>query len=185
MESDSTKAMQDALQSAVSRMNNGTNGSASASAEPKVSFMETIAPLLPLLPKLLQGGGASQEVLERMDTQKGDLKSLREQVLILRKQCHRVLAAQEQLLEKVHEIQRQQVAAAGAVLDLAQQMARITFVDDHADAADPETADTEDIEDIEEEEDDEDLEVETAPRIDYRTNGRTYKNGSGRRQRET
>ena len=169
METDTTKAMQDALQSAVSRMNNGTNGSAPAAPESKVSFMETIAPLLPLLPKLLQNSGASEEVLERIETQKGDLTSLREQVLILRKQCHRVLAAQEQLLEKVHEIQRQQVAAAGAVLDLAQQMARITFIDDHA----------EDAEDIDE------LETETAPSIEYRTNGRTHKNGSGRRQRET
>jgi hypothetical protein len=171
VETDTTKAMQEALQSAVSRMNNGTNGT----AEPKVGFMETIAPLLPLLPKLLQSTGASEEVLERMETQKGDLTSLREQVLILRKQCHRVLAAQEQLLEKVHEIQRQQVAAAGAVLDLAQQMARITFVDEH------------DVDDHEEyvDVDVDDLDAEDAPQIEYRTNGRIHKNGSGRRQRET
>ena len=173
METDTTKAMQEALQSAVSRMNNGTNGTV---VEPKVGFMETIAPLLPLLPKLLQSTGASEEVLERMETQKGDLTSLREQVLILRKQCHRVLAAQEQLLEKVHEIQRQQVAAAGAVLDLAQQMARITFVDDHE--ADVDVDGDVDV-------DVDDLDAETAPQLEYRTNGRMHKNGSGRRQRET
>ena len=90
-----------------------------------------------VVPKLLQNSGASQEMLERLDTlQKGDLAGLKEQVLILRKQCHRMLKFQEQLLVKVHEIQRQQVAAAGAVLDLAQQMARITFVDDDGAGAD-------------------------------------------------
>jgi len=166
--------MQDALQAAVSRMNNGTNGS----PEPKPSFLETVGPFLPLIPKLLQNNGAGEKMLERLDTlQKNDLTALRDQVQLLRRQCHRMLKAQEQLLERVHEIQRQQVAAAGAVLDLAQQMARVTFVDgsEHEADTDPE---------IEIDEDDDEADLE-APPVDYRTDGRVRRHGSGRRQRET
>ena len=125
--------------------------------------MDALAPLLPLLPKLLQGN--SEEVIERIENmQKSDVAPLRDQVQILRKQCYRMLKAQEQLLEKVHEIQRQQVAAAGAVLDLAQQMARITFVED------PPAGD-----DVDE------LDARTAPAARHRTKA----NGSGKRQRES
>ena len=107
MSTDPTKAMQDALQTAVARMN------APSAGEPKINLMEAIGPFVALLPRLLQNNGG-EEVLDRLETlQKGDLTVLREQVQILRKQCYRMLKSQEQLLEKVHEIQRQQVAAAG------------------------------------------------------------------------
>ena len=122
---DTTKQMQEALQAAVTRMN---TGSGSAPARPGGDMLGAA---MTILPKLLQSSGASEEMLEKLDALKKDeLAALREQVQIVRKQCHRMLKFQEDLLSKVHEIQRQQVAAAGAVLDLAQQMARITFIDD-------------------------------------------------------
>ena len=162
MSNDSTKAMQDALQTAVARMN---AGSASA-GEPKINLMEAVGPLVALLPRLLQNSGG-EEVLDRLESlQKGDLTVLREQVQILRKQCYRMLKSQEQLLEKVHEIQRQQVAAAGAVLDLAQQMARITLLDDSsADGSDDEA------------------EGLAMPAMHYRAEQATRKNGHATRHR--
>jgi uncharacterized protein HemY len=157
---DSTKAMQDALQTAVARMNNGS------ASEPRVNLMEAVGPLVALLPRLLQNNGG-EEVLDRLETlQKGDLTVLREQVQILRKQCYRMLKSQEQLLEKVHEIQRQQVAAAGAVLDLAQQMARITLLDDSSDAGG-----------------DDEAEELAVPVMHYRAAPATRKNGHATRHR--
>jgi hypothetical protein len=118
--------MQEALQAAVTRMNNG-NGS----SEPKIGPMDTMGALMTIVPKLLQGSESSGEMVERLDAlQKGDLTSLRGQVQILRKQCYRMLKSQEQLLEKVHEIQKEQTTVARAVLDLAHHMSRITFIED-------------------------------------------------------
>ncbi len=164
MSADTTKAMQEALQAAVARMNTG-------SGEAKSGPGDLITALMPILPRLLQNNGAGEEVLDKIDTlQKGDLTTLREQTQILRKQCSRMLKAQEQLLEKVHEIQRQQVAAAGAVLDLAQQMARISFIED------PDIGDEE-----------RERQAPLASAFDYRADAgiRRNGNGNGRRLRET
>lgn len=157
---DTTNVMQEALQSAIARMNNG-NGNGS---DHKPNPGDLISAFMPLLPKLFQNNGSGEEMLEKIDSlQKGDLAPLREQVQLLRKQCYRMLKSQEQLLAKVHEIQRQQVAASGAVLDLAQQMARITFVEDTSAGED-------------------DLEREPPPApVVNRTKPRTGRNGSGRR----
>ena len=121
---ETTKAMQEALEAAVTRINNG-------SAEPPAGPSDTIGALMSVLPKLLQNDGSGEEMLEKLDAlQKGDLTSLRGQVRILRKQCCRMLKSQRKLLARVSEIQRQQTAVAGAVLELAQQMASITFIED-------------------------------------------------------
>ena len=158
---DTSQVMQEALQAAIARMNNG-NGS-----EHKSSTGDIISAFMPLLPKLLQSSGSGDEMLERLDSmQRADLTPLREQVQILRKQCYRMLKSQEQLLAKVHEIQRQQVAASGAVLDLAQQMARITFVEDSSAGED-------------------DLEREPPPApAANRSKSRVGRNGNGRRHRD-
>jgi hypothetical protein len=157
---DNTKAMQDALQTAVARMNAG------GGSEPKINLMDAVGPLVALLPRLLQNNGG-EEVLDRLESlQKGDLTVLREQVQILRKQCYRMLKSQEQLLERVHEIQRQQVAAAGAVLDLAQQMARITLLDDSSTAGG-----------------DDEAEGLAMPAMHYRADTHARKNGHASRQR--
>ena len=128
METDTTKAMQEALQAAVTRMNgNGTNGQ----GESKGFSPDMMGVLMSVMGKLLQGSESSEELVEKLDAlQKGDLTTLREQVQMLRKQCFRMLKSQEQLFLKVEEIQREQNNVARAVLDLAHHMARITFIDD-------------------------------------------------------
>ncbi len=124
MEPDTTKAMQEALQAAVARMN-------SPSSEPRSSPMEAFAPLLSMLPALLQNRGSGEEVAEKLEElRKGELATLRDEVHVLRKQCARLMKSQEQTLARLRDLQRQQAAAADAVLALARQMARIRFVGD-------------------------------------------------------
>lgn len=121
-----TKAMQEALQAAVAKMNNG-NGSSDSRAAP----IDTLGTLMQFVPRLLQNNEAGPEMLEKLDAlQKGDLTTLRGDMQVLRKQCYRTLKAQEQLLMKVDELQKQHTAVAHAVLDLAHQMARITLVEE-------------------------------------------------------
>jgi hypothetical protein len=160
--------MQEALQAAVSRLN--SNGSTEATRPAMSEFM---GPLMTILPKLLQNAGAGEEVLGKLDTQKSDLADVREQMQLLRKQSYRILKFQEQLYAKVHEIQRQQVVAAGAVLDLAQQLARITFVDDVATDGEDDRYSYDEPE------------APPAPAMSGRMESRTRTNGSGRRQRNT
>jgi hypothetical protein len=124
VEHESTKAMQEALQAAVARMN-------SAPSDQRSGPMEALAPLLSMLPMLLQNRDSGEDAAEKIeDLRKGEIAALREQVHILRKQCSRMLKTQEQLLERLHDLQIQQGAAGDAVLDLARQMARIRFVGD-------------------------------------------------------
>ena len=124
MEKESTKAMQEALQAAVARMNSG-------SSESRSSPMEALAPLLTMLPALLQNRDSGEDVGEKIDElRKGELATLRDEVHVLRKQCSRLMKAQQQTLARMRDLQRQQAVAADAVLELARQMARITFVGD-------------------------------------------------------
>ena len=100
-----------------------------------------------IVQKLLQGSESSEELVEKLDTMRtDDLASLREQVQILRKQCIRVMKSQEQLLEKVDDIRKEQTTIGRAVLDLAHHMAHITFIDD-APAGNPYREDEADEED--------------------------------------
>ncbi len=116
--------MQDALQAAVARMNSG-------SSESRSSPMEAFAPLLTMLPALLQNRESGEDVAEKLEElRKGELTTLRDQVRVLRKQCSRLMKSQEQILARLRGLQRQQSAAAEAVLELAGQMARIRFVGD-------------------------------------------------------
>ena len=132
MDTDTTKAMQDALHAAVARMNGNGNGNGSAGGTESRGFSpDMMGVVMSVVSKLLQGSETSEELVEKIDAlQKGDLTTLREQVQILRKQCFRMLKAQEQLFLKVEDIQREQTNVARAVLDLAHHMARITFIDD-------------------------------------------------------
>ena len=124
MESDTTKAMQEALQAAVTRMNHSPGA-----GESRPSPMETLAPLLSMLPALLQNKDSGEEVTEKLEElRKNELAALQEQVRVLRKQCTHVMKAQEQMLVRLRDLQRQQAAAGDAVLELAQQLARIRFV---------------------------------------------------------
>jgi hypothetical protein len=171
VDTETTKAMQDALQAAVGRMGNGSNGL----GESKGFSPDMMGVVMSVLSKLLQGSESSEELVEKLDAlQKGDLTSLREQVQILRKQCFRVLKSQEQLFLKVEEIQREQNNVARAVLDLAHHMARITFIDDATTGMD---------------DDDDDRGVlrgsDSGRRADSRVNGNGNGNGHGRRPRGT
>jgi hypothetical protein len=167
VETETTKAMHEALQAAVTRMNgNGSNGT----GEPKAAFSgDMMGVLMSVVSKLLQGSESSEELVEKLDAlQKGDLTSLRDQVQILRKQCFRMLKSQEQLFLKVEEIQREQNNVASAVLDLAHHIARITFIDDATDI-----------------EDEDDRVVSRGSDSYRRTGSRTNGSGLGRRPRGT
>jgi uncharacterized protein HemY len=151
MDTDTTKVMQEALQAAVTKLNN--NGS-----EPRAApTADTIGTLMSFVPRLLQNNEAGGQMLEKLDAlKKGELTTLKGDVQLLRKQCYRVFKQQEQLLERLENLQKQQTAVGHAVLELAQQMARITFVDG---------ADDEDDDEL-----DEPLERESHRRADARTN---------------
>lgn len=158
MDAETTKAMQEALQAAVARMNSGGGG-----ADGRPPMADLISAAITILPKLLQHFGSGEELLHRLDSLRtSDLAALREDVQAVRKQNHRLLKFQEETLVKVHEIQRQQVAAAGAVLDLAQQMARINFLE----------ASTDD--------DDDDRELEAPPAPPFRDRAPSRNGGSRR-----
>jgi hypothetical protein len=166
VDTETTKAMQDALQAAVTKMNgNGSNGL----GESKGFSPDMMGVLMSVLSKLLQGSESSEELVEKLEAlQKGDITSLRDQVQVLRKQCFRILKSQEQLFLKVEEIQREQNNVARAVLDLAHHMARITFIDDAAEIDDDDDRGTR-------------RGADGGRRADPRTNG----SGPGRRPRGT
>lgn len=128
MSTDNTKAMQEALQNAVKHMH---NGAAAASAPP--APMDPMGMLMTLLPRLLPNQGDTDELGEKVEGVQKDLGSMRAQVLVLRKQLHRVFQMQEQVLAEVAELQKQQIALSQAVLDLAGQMARIEIIEDPGD----------------------------------------------------
>ena len=124
MDGDTTKVMQEALQAAVTRLNNHTEEPRAAPAA------DTIGTLMSFVPRLLQNNETGGQMLEKLDAlRKGELTTLKGDVQILRKQCYRVFRQQEHLLHKLEDLQKQQTAVGHAVLELAQQMARITFVD--------------------------------------------------------
>jgi len=159
--------MQDALQAAVTRMNNG--GSTGVADTAKAFSPDMMGVLMSVVSKLLQGSESSEELVEKLDAlQKGDLTTLRDQVQILRKQSFRILKSQEQLFLKIEEIQREQNNVARAVLDLAHHMARITFIDDAPDL-----------------DDDDDRAPRYASDSNRRTETRVNGNGHGRRPRGT
>lgn len=158
-----TKAMQEALQAAVARINNGA-----ADIKPAIN-PDMFGMLMTIVPKLLQGSQSSEELVEKLDAlQKGDMTSLKGEVHILRKQCYRMLKAHERLLTKVEEIQMQQASIGRAVLDLAHHWSRITFIDDVPGG-------------------DDDFEQDAAPGSDVyrRAEPRVNGNGHGRTHRET
>jgi len=169
VDTETTKAMQQALEAAVTKMNGNGNGNGQHGlGESKGFSPEMMGIVMSVLSKLLQGSESSEELVEKLDAlQKGDLTALREQVQILRKQCFRMLKSQEQVFLKIEEIQREQNNVARAVLDLAHHMARITFIDDAAE--------------IDEDDDRGGLRAPGGRRGEARANG----NGLGRRPRGT
>ena len=123
MSTDSTKAMEEALQAAAQRLNG--NGGGREGHDP-LGLLATV------LPKLFARDEEERdEVLEKLDgVQREDLAPLREEVLHLRKAVHRALKLQEATLAEVRELAAQQRAVVNAVLELARSMARVQIVED-------------------------------------------------------
>lgn len=123
MSAESTKAMEEALQAAVRRMNGGGGDTP-----------DPIGLISSILPKLLSPEDAEEErdeVLEKLEgLKREDLGTLREQVQLLRKQVHRIWKSHEELLARVKELAEGQQAAADAVLQLARHMARVRIIEE-------------------------------------------------------
>jgi hypothetical protein len=141
MKSDTTRAMQDALDAAVRSMNSSVEGAntgstAEAPAPPARSF-DTIGAIMTILPKILQGSEVVEEVIEKLESlQKGELAGLAEQIQALRQQSHRMLKAQqqlfrfqEQILAEMRDLQRGQASTSAALAELAHHMARVEILD--------------------------------------------------------
>lgn len=122
MSVETDKAMEEALQAAVARMNRpSTNGS---------SGSDPISLLMAVLPKLLENRSDREDVLEKIEgLQTEDLAVLREQVRLARKQLHRLLTSQEVVLEELRQLREQQAAVGNAVLHLAKEMARVEILE--------------------------------------------------------
>jgi hypothetical protein len=164
LSTDSTRVMQEALQAAVARMN---NGSPPAPSSPPP---DTLGLLATLLPKLLNSQGEERdELAERIEAlQKEDLAPLRAEVQALRRNLHQVFKMQQRIVAHLNALDQRQEATSGALLDLAGQMARVQIIPELP----PETE-----EDEEHEEEEEEPEPPPAPRRPVR--GRATE-GSGK-----
>jgi hypothetical protein len=131
--SSDTKAMEEALQAAVAKMNRGgTNGAA-----PPPLAADPLSLLMAVLPKLLESREPREDIVEKLEgIQSEELGPLREQVRLMRVQLHRLRKAQEETTEILHQLREQQNAVGEAVLHLANQMARFEIVEDEDDVDD-------------------------------------------------
>jgi hypothetical protein len=122
-----TKAMEDALQAAVARMN-GTNGAGHSAPSDPLSMVAS------LLPALLQNRESREDILEKLDElQSEELSTLREQMRLARVQIHRLRKSSQEVIEVLHQMREQQAAIGEAVLHVARQLARFERVDDMPD----------------------------------------------------
>lgn len=127
--SSDTKAMEEALQSAVARMSK-QDGGANGGANP-------LNLLVAILPKLLNNDQEREDLVEKLEgLEKDSLVPLQEQIHGLRKQVHRVTKLQAAIIEELREMREQQSAVGNAVLHLAQQMSRVGIVEDQFDEDD-------------------------------------------------
>jgi hypothetical protein len=117
------RAMHEALQAAVTRMNGGASGGANGAEVPT----DPIGLLTSVLPKLLGGGDdpEREDVVAMLESVKREeLGTLRDQVGLLRKQLDRVLRVQEQTRAQLRSMEQLQLDTTRAVLELARQLAR-------------------------------------------------------------
>jgi DNA repair exonuclease SbcCD ATPase subunit len=120
-----TKAMEEALQAAVAKMNRPSNGGSSTTSD-------MLSALLAVLPKLLENGRDDREdIAEKLDgLQTEEFAPMREQLRQLRMQVHRVRKTQDEVLSALEAMREQQTAIGEAVLQLARQMSRIELLDE-------------------------------------------------------
>lgn len=120
-----TKAMEEALQAAVAKMNRPSNGGSTTTSD-------MLSALLAVLPKLLENNRDDREdIAEKLDgLQTEEFAPMREQLRHLRMQLHRVRKTQDEVLSAVEAMRAQQTAIGEAVLQLARQMSRIELLDE-------------------------------------------------------
>jgi hypothetical protein len=122
--SNDTKAMEEALQSAVARMSKQDSSNGNGAANP-------LNLLMAILPKLLANDTQREDLIEKIEgLEKDSLVPLQEQIHGLRKQVHRVTKLQAAIIEELREMREQQSAIGNAVLHLAKQMSRVGIVED-------------------------------------------------------
>ncbi|MBN1612074.1 MAG: hypothetical protein JW940_35915 [Polyangiaceae bacterium] len=134
-----TKAMEEALQAAVARMNrSGTDSGAPT---------DPISLLMSLIPRLLEHNQERDDVLEKLEGLTNDgLAPLREQLLAMRKQLHLLRKSHREMLEQLRQVQEQEAATGKAVLHLARQMARVEIIEEMPDDDGLDLDDDEDLE---------------------------------------
>jgi hypothetical protein len=133
MNTDRNKVMQEALQAAVMRMNGSGSGGQPMGSDSAMPA-DPISMLMTFLPKLLQSNESNEEEREELNEKLEALKN--EDIRTLRKQLHRVMKLQEQMLGELQHIREQQSAVGDAVLHLAEQMTRIEIISDLSDEPD-------------------------------------------------
>lgn len=130
--SGNTKAMEEALQAAVTRMNKPAGGGGSGLTDP-------LGVIAAVLPKLLENRGEREDIGEKIDgLRTEDIAPLREQMQLVRKKLHRLGKAQEEMMGALDQLRAQQTAIGDAVLELVQQMARVEILDGVPDDMEPE-----------------------------------------------
>jgi hypothetical protein len=130
MKAETNRAMEEALQAAVAKMNSGAPGLPGPS-QPMMPALDPMPLLMSVLPKLLERGSGDDDVGERIASlQKEEFQPLREQLGKQQQLLERLFAAQKAILRKLSAIETVQSAIGGAVTSLTEQMARIELVDD-------------------------------------------------------
>ncbi len=127
---ENNRAMEEALQAAIAKMNNG--GPASPATSAPIPAIDPMPLLMSVLPKLLERGSSDDnDVGERLASlQKEELEPIREQLARQQQLLERVFNAQKAVLRKLSTLETVQSAIGGAVTSLTEQMARIELVDD-------------------------------------------------------
>ena len=132
MKEDSARAMEEALQAAVARMHAGSARPAGDGPPDAIGLMMTV------VSKLMQSNESREDLIERLDgIQKEDLAIVRSQLKVLRKQVQLLVEANSQLLQtqqgmlaELRELCQQQATVGNAVVDLADQMARVEILEE-------------------------------------------------------
>ena len=127
---ENNRAMEEALQAAIAKMNNGAPALPAPSA-PAIPALDPIPLLMSVLPKLLERGSDENDVGEQLASlQKEELQPLREQLARQQQLLERVFNAQKAVLRKLSALETVQSAIGGAVTSLTEQMARIELIAD-------------------------------------------------------
>jgi hypothetical protein len=122
-----TKVMEEALQAAVSRMNN-PDGARSGGGGGGTDPLGVVAAVLP---KLLENRGEREDIAEQLEGMRNEeLAPMRDQIKVIRARIHHLAKSQDTVLAALEQLREQQTAIGDAVLSLARQLARIEILDE-------------------------------------------------------